>query len=46
MFKVRSLRSGKVRTVYAVVGSLFLFWRDGAWHYEESKYYVPEGVTE
>lgn len=46
MFKVRSLRSGKVRTVFAVVGSLFLFWKDSAWHYEENKYYIPEEVKE
>lgn len=40
MFKVVSTRSGEVRTVYAVVGSLFLFWK-GAWVYEEQKYYFP-----
>ena len=40
MFKVISLRSGEERTVYAVVGSLFLFWK-GAWVYEEQKHYVP-----
>lgn len=42
MFKVRSLRSGEVRTVFAVVGSKFLFWKDYAWVFEDIKYYIPE----
>lgn len=45
MFKVRSLRSGNIRTVFAVVGSKFLFWKDYAWVFEDIEHYVPEDAV-
>ena len=42
MFQVRSRRSGKVRTVYAVGPfGKFLLHRDGKWAWENSRYYEP-----
>lgn len=38
--KVKSLRSGKIYTVYGLSGGLFLLWKDG-WYYEPIEFYVP-----
>lgn len=41
MFKVRDLRSGEVKTVYAVMGPMFLFFTDGLWCVDEMGHYAP-----
>ena len=41
MFKVKSIRSGVIRTVYNVDGLQFLFFRDGKWSWDYCRYYVP-----
>lgn len=42
MAKVKSLRSGRVYTVYGVLGNLFVLWKRGRWIYDEMIHYVPE----
>lgn len=43
MFKVRSKRSGEMRTVYAVSNHYdhFLMYKDGGWVWEPFFYYEP-----
>ena len=45
MFKVKSRRSGKVRTVRKVEkrvdDTYFFLWRNGGWHWEDAKWYIP-----
>jgi hypothetical protein len=42
MFKVISIRSHEIRTVYAVDHcARFLIYRDGEWFWEDSKFYRP-----
>ena len=41
MFKVKSKRSGKIRTVYKIHGMQFLLFRKGEWVWDSCRYYVP-----
>ena len=41
MFKVRDLRNGQMRTVYAISGLYFLFFVDGCWCWDKCEYYIP-----
>lgn len=42
MFDVISIRSGEVRTVYAVDPcARFLIYRDGEWSWNDSSFYRP-----
>lgn len=41
MYKVRSLRSGNIYTVYGLNGALFLLRKNGKWVYEPIEYYEP-----
>lgn len=41
MFKVRDLRNGTVRTVYGVLGPMFIFFIDDKWCIEDATHYVP-----
>lgn len=43
MFKVRNIKDGKVRTAYAVHGTMLLFYEDGMWIYDDIANYEPEG---
>lgn len=46
MFKVISIRSHKIRTVYAVDHcARFLIYRDGEWSWNDSSYYRPVEVA-
>ena len=42
MFKVRNIKGGNVRTVYAVCGTMFLMYEDGMWFYDDIAHYEPE----
>ena len=41
VFKVRDIRNGTVRTVYATNGMYFLFFVDGCWCWDKFEFYVP-----
>lgn len=41
MFKVRDMRNGTVRTVYATSGMYFLFFVDGLWCWDKYEFYAP-----
>lgn len=41
MFKVRDLRNGQVRTVYAINGLYFMFFVDGVWCYDSIEFFEP-----
>ena len=41
MFKVRDLRNGTVRTVYATSGMYVLFFVDGLWCWDKYEFYAP-----
>lgn len=41
MFKVRDLRNGTVRMVYATGGMYFLFYLDGMWCWDSMEFYEP-----
>lgn len=43
MFRVSDVRTGKVRTVYAVSGTLFLLYGEEGWFCDDMRNYVPEG---
>ena len=46
MFKVISIRSGEIRTVYAVDHcARFLIYKDGEWSWNDSRYYRPVEVA-
>ena len=46
MFKVISIRSHEIRTVYAVDHcARFLIYRDGEWSWNDSSYYRPVEVV-
>ena len=46
MFKVISIRSHEIRTVYAVDNcARFLIYRDGEWSWNDSSYYRPVEVV-
>ena len=46
MFKVISIRSHEIRTVYAVDHcARFLIFKDGEWSWNDSKYYIPLEVA-
>lgn len=43
MFRVRHLKTGEVRTVYAVLSAMFfLFYVDGVWCCDYAANYAPE----
>lgn len=41
MFKVQEIKTGKVRTVYAVSGTHFMFFEDGVWYWDSIGGYEP-----
>ena len=41
MFKVKNIKTGQVRTVYAMHGNHFVFFENGYWVYEDMRLYVP-----
>lgn len=41
MFKVREIKTGAVRTVYAVQGGLFLMYEAGVWFWDHIQKYEP-----
>lgn len=48
MFKVISIRSGELRTVYDIRTThciQFLIYRDGEWSWNDSSYYRPVEVA-
>lgn len=41
MFKVKNIKTGQVRTVYAVNGHYFMFYEEGHWLFEDMGLYAP-----
>lgn len=41
MFKAYHMKTGKIHTVYAVCGIMFLLYDGTAWHYDYMENYEP-----
>lgn len=41
MFEVKDIRVGEIKTVYAICGTMFMFYNNGDWYWDDMQYYEP-----